>query len=114
MIKLETQKAVPPAARAEQLFGFRLFPRPLTYNPVERCWAALENYWNGTVLDSIETALQWAAHMSWKGIAPVVHLLDSLYHKGIKVPLPELEQLYLPFWQRSETLPKWDITVYPI
>jgi hypothetical protein len=31
VIKLETQKAVPPAARAEQLFGFRLFPRPLTY-----------------------------------------------------------------------------------
>lgn len=84
------------------------------YNPIERCWAALENYWNGTILDSIETAFQWAAHMSWKGVAPVVHLLDSLYQKGIKVPLPELEQFYLPFWQRSETLPKWDITVYPI
>jgi hypothetical protein len=33
-IKLETQKAVPPAARGEQLFGFQLFPRPLTYNVI--------------------------------------------------------------------------------
>jgi Rhodopirellula transposase DDE domain len=83
------------------------------YNPIERCWAALENYWNGTVLDSIETARQWAANMTWKGIAPIVHLLDTLYEKGIKVPLPELEESYFPFWQRSETLPKWDITICP-
>ncbi|MBW4528929.1 MAG: hypothetical protein KME18_27860, partial [Phormidium tanganyikae FI6-MK23] len=37
------------------------------YNPIERCWAALENYWNATVLDSIQTALCWAANMTWKG-----------------------------------------------
>lgn len=82
------------------------------YNPIERCWAALENYWNGTVLDSIETAIQWAANMTWKGISPVVHLLDALYETGIKVPPSELEA-YLPFWRRSETLPKWDITISP-
>ena len=83
------------------------------YNPIERCWAALENYWNGTVLDSIETAIQWAANMTWKGISPVVHLLDSLYEKGIKVSPAQLEEFYLPFWHRSETLPKWDITISP-
>jgi Rhodopirellula transposase DDE domain len=26
------------------------------YNPIERCWAALENYWNGAILDSVEEA----------------------------------------------------------
>lgn len=83
------------------------------YNPIERCWAAFENYWNGTVLDSIEAALHWAAHMTWKGMTPIVHLLDTVYDKGIKVPLPELEESYLPFWQRSEALPKWDITINP-
>lgn len=83
------------------------------YNPIERCWAVLENYWNGTVLDSIDTAIQWAANMTWKGISPIVHLLDSQYEKGIKVSPAELEQSYLPFWQRSETLPKWDITICP-
>ena len=83
------------------------------YNPIERCWAALENYWNGTVLDSIAAAMNWAANMTWKGIAPIVELVDTCYDKGIKVPLAELEEFYLPFWQRSDLLPKWDITISP-
>ncbi|TYT68661.1 hypothetical protein FXO09_24960 [Microcystis aeruginosa KLA2] len=28
------------------------------YNPIERCWAVLENYWNGAILDSIDAALK--------------------------------------------------------
>lgn len=83
------------------------------YNPVERCWAALENYWNGTLLNSVETALNWAANMTWKGLAPIVQLLDTTYEKCIKVLPKELVQ-YLSFWQRSESLPKWDITINPI
>jgi Rhodopirellula transposase DDE domain len=82
------------------------------YNPIERCWAALENYWNGTVLDSIESALRWAENMTWNGVSPMVHLLHQNYEKAIKVLPPELET-YLPFWQRSELLPKWDITIVP-
>lgn len=27
------------------------------YNPIERCWAALENYWHGAILGSVESAL---------------------------------------------------------
>jgi hypothetical protein len=34
------------------------------YNPIERCWAALENYWNGAILDSVEAALHWTANMT--------------------------------------------------
>jgi hypothetical protein len=82
------------------------------YNPIERCWAALENYWNGTILDSVEAAIQWATNMTWKGIAPIVYRVETIYDKGIKVLPTELEQ-YHPFWQRSETLPKWDITIVP-
>jgi hypothetical protein len=82
------------------------------YNPIERCWAALENYWNGAILDSVEAALQWASQMTWKGIAPIVHLVEATYETGVKVLADELEQ-YKPFWQRSEALPKWDITIVP-
>jgi Rhodopirellula transposase DDE domain len=82
------------------------------YNPVERCWAALENYWNGAILDSVETALQWAANMRWKGVTPLVQRIETTYQRGVKVLTQELED-YLPFWQRSETLPKWDITIVP-
>lgn len=82
------------------------------YNPIERCWAALENYWNGALLDSVEAAFQWASNMTWKGITPIVHLVQTTYKTGIKVLPQELEQ-YKPFWQRSETLPKWDVTIVP-
>ena len=82
------------------------------YNPIERCWAALENYWNGAILDSVEAALQWTGNMAWKGIAPVVHLVNGTYEKGIKVSDKTLKRCH-PFWQRSETLPQWDITITP-
>ncbi len=83
------------------------------YNPIERCWAALENFWNGAILDSVAAAAQWAANMTWKGITPIVHLVETTYEKGITVLSQELEQ-YQPQWQRSETLPKWDITIVPV
>jgi transposase len=83
------------------------------YNPIERCWAALEHYWNGAILDSVETAINWAAQMTWQGIKPIVHLVETIYEKGIKV-LPHELKKYLPSWQRSETLPKWDIKIIPI
>ncbi|NJO50217.1 MAG: hypothetical protein HC840_13105 [Leptolyngbyaceae cyanobacterium RM2_2_4] len=82
------------------------------YNPIERCWAALENYWNGAILNSVQAAIEWAKHMSWKGIAPIVHHIDTLYPKGVTV-LPEELKSYLPSWLRSETLPKWNVTVLP-
>jgi hypothetical protein len=69
-------------------------------SPIERCWAVLENYWNGAILDSVEAAVNWAANMSWKGIAPIVRLVETTYERGIKVSPEELKQ-YQPFWQRS-------------
>jgi transposase len=39
------------------------------YNPIERCWGILENHWNGTLLSTIATALNWAATMTWRGVA---------------------------------------------
>lgn len=83
------------------------------YNPIERCWAALEKYWNGAILDSIETAVKWAANMKWKGISPIVNLITKKYEKKITVSKDELKQ-YQIFWIASRTLPKWDITVIPI
>ena len=83
------------------------------YNPIERCWAALENYWHGAILDTVEAALRWAANMTWHGFEPMVELVDATYHKGIKVAKDELE-LFEQQWQRSETLPKWDVTIVPL
>lgn len=45
-------------------------------------------------------------------MTPVVYWVDGIYETGVKLLAKELES-YLPFWQRSETLPKWDITILP-
>jgi Rhodopirellula transposase DDE domain len=83
------------------------------YNPIERCWAALEQFWNGTVLDSVATVLNWASNMTWHGLNPTVHRVETTYEKGVKRSKQELEP-FLPFWHRSETLPKWDVRITPI
>lgn len=82
------------------------------YNPIERCWAALENYWNGAILQSVEEALQWASNMTWNGIKPLVHLVDGTYEKNITVPKDELAD-YQQQWHPSESLPKWDVKIIP-
>jgi len=83
------------------------------YNPIERCWGILENHWNGTLLGSVETALNWAKTMTWKGTHPVVKLLEGTYETGVRVA----KEAFRPFQKRllrSEKLPKWSLTVEPM
>ena len=82
------------------------------YNPIERCWAVLENHWNGTILDSVDKAMSWASTMTWKGITPAIQLVKKTYVKGVKVCGEELEELKND-WNRSEQLPKWHVIVEP-
>lgn len=82
------------------------------YNPIERCWGILENHWNGTLLRSIDTALRWAETMRWRGVAPLVHLLDKTYESGVKLT----KQAFRPIaarLQRSAHLGKWSLTIQP-
>ncbi|MCY7408242.1 MAG: hypothetical protein LH631_12945 [Alkalinema sp. CAN_BIN05] len=77
-----------------QTIGLRMHliyypPYHSKYNPIERCWTTLEQYWNGAILNSIEAAIGWASRMAWNGIHPIVHLAEGIYEKGVKV-LPEL------------------------
>ena len=82
------------------------------YNPIERCWAVLENYWNGAILDSVSTAIAWAENMTWKGVKPIVELVEKTYEKGI---VPTVEELTISkeFWKPSPKLPSWDVTIVP-
>jgi transposase len=82
------------------------------YNPIERCWSALEQYWNGTILDSIDKALKWAKNMKWKEHPPTVHFVEKIYKKGISLTKKELKEYAMRF-QRSDKLPKWDIVIEP-
>ena len=82
------------------------------YNPIERCWGALERYWNGTTLESVEKALQWAGNMTWKGLSPVIHFVDKIYETGVSLTKKKLKK-YLKRFKRSEKLPKWDVVIEP-
>ena len=82
------------------------------YNPIERCWSALEQKWNGVLLNCLEVVLQCALRMTWKGLHPTVKCLQGEYADGVRVAAPEMKQ-YEARLQRSATLPKYDITIKP-
>ena len=82
------------------------------YNPIERCWAALEQSWNGAILASVEAVLQWASHMMWKGFEPVVHYVTQIYKKGITVDAETLASFKVD-WHPDNDLPKWAVTIKP-
>jgi hypothetical protein len=82
------------------------------YNPIERCWSAVERKWNGVLLTGLKVVLQCALRMTWKGLHPTVKRLHGAYPDGVRVPAKEM-QLYEARLQRSVTLPDYDITIKP-
>ena len=80
------------------------------YNPIERCWGILEQHWNGTTLDSVQTMLEWAKSMTWRGLNPVVNLNRMIYQKGISLSKKAMSAVEARL-KRNPTLPKWDILI---
>jgi hypothetical protein len=82
------------------------------YNPIERCWGILENHWDGALLTSVKTALEWAKTMTWRGVTPLVHLLDRVYETGVRLS-PRLFRPIAARLERSASLPKWSLVIHP-
>ena len=80
------------------------------YNPIERVFGVLENYWNGDPLGSIAHALGMAAGMTYKGVHPVVSLVDGAYPKGVRLSKTEMKS-YEKGIKRHCTLGKWFFTI---
>lgn len=87
-------------------------PYPSKYNPIERCWGILEEHWNGTLLDSVETVLGWARTMTGKAISPLVALLDKTYDKGVRVPKKAFQKIEQRL-ERDAWLPKYCVRIQP-
>jgi hypothetical protein len=80
------------------------------YNPIERCWGALEQYWNGAQLDSTAAVVGMAAAMRWKGSHPIVRVVKTVYEKGVKVAKNAMKKLE----ERLTRLPgleKWFVDI---
>jgi hypothetical protein len=82
------------------------------YNPIERCWSALEKKWNGELLNCLEVVLQCARRMTWKGRHPSVKCLLGDYPDGVRVAAKQMKP-YEARLQRSAILPKHDIIITP-
>jgi len=82
------------------------------YNPVERCWAALERKWRGGLLTSLEVILGYARRMTWQGEPPSVDTLSGEYPGGVTLTKAEMRPVEARL-ERSVTLPKYDITIRP-
>lgn len=82
------------------------------YNPVERCWAILEQHWNGDLLDSLDTVVEFAKTMTWEGHHPLVTLLTKSYKTGVKLTqraMAVLESLV----SRLQGLKPWFVEILP-
>ena len=82
------------------------------YNLIERCWGILESHWNGTLLNSVTTVLEWARTMTWKGVHPVVSLLEKTYDKGVRIAKAAFKAVESRL-QRDKDLPKYEILIQP-
>ena len=82
------------------------------YNRIERCWGVLEQHWNGTLLTTVDTVLSWAATMTWKGVAPIVTLVSTLYAKGVKLSREAFQCLDKRL-RRTLGIEKWSVTLEP-
>jgi len=90
------------------------------YNPIERTWGVLENHWNGNILDAIDTVLQFARSMTWKGHNPVVNLVSQTYQTGVKLTKLAMAEVETQIQRLSEfevngkplNLGKWFIDIF--
>lgn len=82
------------------------------YNPIERVFGVLENYWNGDPLRSVDHALGMAASMTYKQVHPQTRLIDKDYPKGVRLTKKEMKP-YEAGLDRLEDLGKWFLDILP-
>ena len=83
------------------------------YNPIERVWGFLEQHWNGSLLDSLDTILNFASSFSFKGVKPVVQFASRIYQTGVTLTKQQMASLEHRF-QRLEGLEKWFVLITPL
>jgi len=83
------------------------------YNPIERVWGILEQHWNGSLLDSVDTALKFAQTMTWHGVQPLVKLVEKIYETGVSLTQKEMAKLEERF-ERLPDLGKWFVKIAPL
>jgi len=82
------------------------------YNPVERCWGVLEMHWNGSLLEQVETVIEFARTMTWKGAHPLVEVVTTVYELGVKLTKEAMAVVERQV-ERLPDLEKWFVDIIP-
>jgi hypothetical protein len=83
------------------------------YNPIERVWGVLEQHWNGSLLDTLETVRHFAQTMTYKAVRPVVNVVITPYHTGVKLSQKAMAKLEERF-ERLPGLEKYFVRIVPL
>lgn len=83
------------------------------YNPVERVWGVLEKFWNGSLLDCVDTVLRFANNMQWNSQHPCVQLVEKTYPTGVALTKKAMDKLEKRF-ERLPGLEKWFVRIAPL
>ena len=98
-----------PARHGQNFSGYLYHSK---YNPVERFWGILEKHWNGALLDSVSTTLNFARTVTWNQQHPVVKLVHTIYHKGVRLTAKAMAFLEQRF-ERLPGLEKYFVLIRP-
>lgn len=80
------------------------------YNSVERTFGWLEQHWNGSLLDTVDTVLNSAQSLEFKGKRPFVKLVTQVYETGVKLSQKAMTELEKQF-HRLPGLEKWFVEI---
>ena len=80
------------------------------YNPIERVWGVLEQHWNGSLLDCLHTAVEFAKTMTYQGLSPYVTVVERVYDKGVKLTKRAMDALEQRL-ERLQGLAKYFVTI---
>ena len=88
-------------------------PYHSNYNPIERIWGSLEQHWNGALLDSLTTVLNFAQSMTWRQRQPTINFRQQTYQTGVRLSQAAMRQLE-PRLERLAGLEKYFVSIRPL
>lgn len=83
------------------------------YNPAERVFGGLEQHWNGDIMDTKETVLNFAKSFVWAGKKLGVKLWTKIYHTGNKLSAKVMQQYEQVIDRYNQHIGKWFVTIDP-
>jgi Rhodopirellula transposase DDE domain len=70
----------------------------------------LEQHWNGDLLDSIQTVVNFAQTMTWKQNTPMVRLITTAYQTGVRLTKKAMAEVETHL-ERLRGLERWFVKI---